>query len=75
LRTNQEIRDVEKRVTIDERTWKWLEHDVHRGAHLVRELRAAGVPVSGAIWPHVTQGTLSQTYDDLLGVFVWTFVP
>lgn len=42
-------------VTISRAKWDQLAHDIYRGIHLVEQLRAAGVPVVGAVWPSTVE--------------------
>lgn len=41
-----------------------LEHDIHIVNYVMKQLKEAGVPVTGVVLPRVATGTLSQTIDE-----------
>lgn len=61
-------------VRIDPAVWAALGHDIHRGIYLVKQLREAGVPVVGSIWPiGVEHGSLHMATDPVFDELVWTW--
>lgn len=61
-------------VTIPEQKWTDLGHDVHRGIYLLAQLREAGIPVLGSIWPTaVIVGSLTHRLVD--GALSWEWTP
>lgn len=53
-------------VRIPEQVIARLDHPIHLGIHILNELRAAGVPALGSLWPQGAEtGTLSVVCDDL----------
>lgn len=64
-------------VRIAKRTLDGLVNEALKGTHILSMLRAAGVPVLGALFPHgVSHGVLTCTFDDLaIEEYVWTWQP
>jgi hypothetical protein len=49
-----------------------FQQQVHQGILTVKELRAAGIPIVGVLWPeYVVQGTLTVTRADKETVYEW----
>lgn len=63
-------------VSLDPETLKRLDHDIHAGIYLLKQLRERGVPVIGSIWPiGVEHGTLTLSVDAVFGDRTWTWKP
>jgi hypothetical protein len=62
-------------VTISAATIARLEHDIHIGYYLVKQLSEAGAPVVGTVWPRFASGTLVCTTDPATGGQTWMWQP